>query len=86
MDQYYGNGSVALWWLGQMGLIIKAKKTILCIDYYTSPDEKRQTEPLIWQGKQGPGWLFGDTGTCLPITVRILMNSQIILMLNTGGR
>ena len=47
MDQYYGKGSAALWWLGQMGLIIKAGNTILCIDYYASPDEIRQTEPPI---------------------------------------
>ena len=30
-----------------MGLIIKAGNTILCIDYYASPDEIRQTEPPI---------------------------------------
>ena len=43
MDQYYEKGTAALWWLGQMGLIIKAGSTTLCIDYYASPDESRQT-------------------------------------------
>lgn len=47
MDQYYGEGTVALWWLGQMGLIIKAGDTTLCIDYYASPDELRLTQPPI---------------------------------------
>lgn len=47
MDQYYGNGSVALWWLGQMGLMVQAGHTTLCVDYYASPDESRQTRPPV---------------------------------------
>ncbi len=37
------NTQSSLWWLGQMGLLIKAGNTTLCIDYYASPDDMRQT-------------------------------------------
>ena len=30
-------------WLGQMGFIIKTGNTTICIDYFASPDEARQT-------------------------------------------
>ena len=40
-------GTAALWWLGQMGLMIKAGNTVLCLDYYASPDASRQTRPPI---------------------------------------
>ncbi len=30
-------------WLGQMGLLIQCGSTTICIDYYASPGEKRQT-------------------------------------------
>ncbi len=38
---------VELVWLGQMGLIIQSGDTRLCIDYYATPDESRQTPPPI---------------------------------------
>ena len=47
MNQYYGKGSAAVWWLGQMGLIIRTGNTTLCIDYYASLDESRQTRPPV---------------------------------------
>ena len=47
MNQYYEDGTVALWWLGQMGLILKSGHTTLCIDYYASPDASRQTQPPV---------------------------------------
>ena len=47
MDQFYGTGSAALWWLGQMGLMVKVGNTVLCIDYYASPDALRQTDPPV---------------------------------------
>ena len=34
-------------WLGQMGLLIEFENIKLCIDYYASPDEGRQTPPPI---------------------------------------
>lgn len=34
-------------WLGQMGLLVKIGETAICIDYYASPDENRQTPPPI---------------------------------------
>ncbi|MBP5606652.1 MAG: MBL fold metallo-hydrolase [Lachnospiraceae bacterium] len=39
--------AVELWWLGQMGLMIGSGNTRLCIDYYATPDENRQTQPPI---------------------------------------
>lgn len=47
MDQYYGSGTVALWWLGQMGLLVKAGDTTICIDYFATPFDGRQTVPPI---------------------------------------
>ena len=47
MNQYYESGTVALWWLGQMGLILKTGHTTLCIDYYATPDAARQTRPPV---------------------------------------
>ncbi len=40
-------GTVTLWWLGQMGLMIKAGQTTICIDYYASREENRRTQPPI---------------------------------------
>ncbi len=34
---------ITLYWLGQMGFLIKSAHTTLCIDYYASPDQLRQT-------------------------------------------
>ncbi|MBP5761961.1 MAG: MBL fold metallo-hydrolase, partial [Lachnospiraceae bacterium] len=39
--------SVTLRWLGQMGFIIETGNMKLCIDYYASPDESRQTPPPV---------------------------------------
>lgn len=51
MDKYYGEGMIALWWLGQMGLMVKAGDTTVCIDYYATPDESRQVAPPIAAGE-----------------------------------
>ncbi|MBR6186669.1 MAG: MBL fold metallo-hydrolase [Clostridia bacterium] len=40
-------GAAALWWLGQMGLLIKMGDTVLCVDYYASPASNRQIPPPI---------------------------------------
>ncbi|MCR4587665.1 MAG: MBL fold metallo-hydrolase [Lachnospiraceae bacterium] len=40
-------GSASMWWLGQMGLLIKMGTTLLSIDYYASPLETRRTPPPI---------------------------------------
>ncbi len=40
-------GSAALWWLGQMGLLIKMEDTVLCIDYYASEDPDRLFPPPV---------------------------------------
>ena len=40
-------GSVAMWWLGQMGLIIKSPGALIAIDYYASPMSTRQVAPPV---------------------------------------
>ena len=40
-------GSAALWWLGQMGLLLKMGNTVLCIDYFASDMETRQVPAPI---------------------------------------
>lgn len=35
--------NVKVYWLGQMGLMIKSDTTTICIDYFASPDPDRQT-------------------------------------------
>lgn len=47
MDEFYEVGRLGMWWLGQMGLIIKAGDRKICIDYFASPMESRQTPPPI---------------------------------------
>ena len=41
------SGAAALWWLGQMGLMIKIRSTVLCIDYFASPLPERQVPPPV---------------------------------------
>ena len=36
--------NVSIFWLGQMGLMVKAGDTTICIDYFASPHKGRQTE------------------------------------------
>ena len=40
-------GSAALWWLGQMGLLVKLGETVLCVDYFASEDPGRQVPPPV---------------------------------------
>ena len=40
-------GTAVMWWLGQMGLIVKMNHTILCVDYFASEYPDRQVPPLI---------------------------------------
>lgn len=39
--------AVTLRWLGQMGLLIETPDTTVCVDYYASPDDLRQSAPPI---------------------------------------
>ena len=41
----YGSG--VLWWLGQMGLLVKLGESVLCIDYYASDSPDRQVPPPV---------------------------------------
>jgi L-ascorbate metabolism protein UlaG (beta-lactamase superfamily) len=43
----HASHNVTIYWLGQMGLMIKSGNTTLCIDYFASPDSERQTQPPI---------------------------------------
>lgn len=48
------NGAVTIQWLGQMGLLIKKGDTTLCVDYYASYDDTRQTAvPIPVEGLTG---------------------------------
>ena len=40
-------GTAVLWWLGQMGLLIKMGETVLCVDYFASPLAGRQVPPPV---------------------------------------
>ncbi len=47
MDEFHKIDDVGLYWLGQMGLLIKAGGETLCIDYFASPFEGRRSAPPI---------------------------------------
>ncbi len=47
MNNLQKKESVTLRWLGQMGLLISTANTTICIDYYASPNEARQTPPPL---------------------------------------
>ncbi len=51
LDTNTPKGTASLWWLGQMGLIVKMGDTVLSIDYYATPDPSRQTEPPVPVGE-----------------------------------
>ena len=51
MDKLYEIGNVSLKWLGQMGVLIETDNVRLCIDYYASPDDLRQTPVPIPAGE-----------------------------------
>ncbi len=40
-------GTAVLWWLGQMGLLVKMGDTVLCVDYYASDSPDRQVLPPV---------------------------------------
>ena len=40
-------GTAVLWWLGQMGLLIKMNQTVICVDYYASVDPGRLVS-VLW--------------------------------------
>ena len=47
IDTKVDNGTVAMWWLGQMGLIIKSPNTMIVIDYFAVPFQTRQVAPPV---------------------------------------
>ena len=40
-------GTAVLWWLGQMGLLVKMGDTVLSVDYFASPGYGRQVPPPV---------------------------------------
>ena len=44
-------GTAALWWLGQMGLLIRLGDTVLCVDYFASDRPDRRTPPPVPAGE-----------------------------------
>ena len=47
MDTPVPYGTAVLWWLGQMGLLVKMGDTVLCVDYFASPRPDRQVKPVF---------------------------------------
>ena len=47
LDTKVEKGTVAMWWLGQMGLIVKSPSTMIVIDYFAAPFSTRQVAPPI---------------------------------------
>lgn len=47
LDTKVGRGSAALWWLGQMGLVVKSAGTLIVIDYFAAPFPTRQVAPPV---------------------------------------
>ena len=41
------DGTAVLWWLGQMGLLVKMGDTVLSVDYFASPGYGRQVPPPV---------------------------------------
>ena len=46
-DREVPRGSAAIWWLGQMGLLVKLGRTVLCMDYFASDLPERQVPPPV---------------------------------------
>ncbi len=40
-------GTAVLWWLGQMGLMVKMKDTVICVDYFATKTEDRRVAPPV---------------------------------------
>lgn len=40
-------GTAVLWWLGQMGLLVKLGKAVLCVDYYAANGPGRRYPPPV---------------------------------------
>ena len=40
-------GSAVLWWMGQMGLTVKMRDTVLCVDYFAAEIPERQVPPPV---------------------------------------
>ena len=53
-------GAGCLWWLGQMGLLVKLGETLLCVDYFASPlTERRLPPPLPAEETEGVDVFLG---------------------------
>ena len=41
-------GAGCLWWLGQMGLLVKLGETLLCVDYFAKASMSSSAPITIW--------------------------------------
>ena len=46
-EQPVPKGTACLWWLGQMGLLIRLGNTVLCVDYFATEIPERLTPPSV---------------------------------------
>ena len=46
-DTPFAPGKAWMWWLGQMGLLVKMGSTVLCLDYFASLRPGRQVMPPV---------------------------------------
>ncbi|MEG1516229.1 MAG: hypothetical protein RSD95_15185, partial [Clostridia bacterium] len=55
------DGAFALWWLGQMGYIVRAGKLTLLLDAYLTDDPARRIPPLLSPAQlRGVDFVFGS--------------------------
>ena len=46
-EQKAPEGTAVLWWMGQMGLMIRMGGTVLCADYFATVIPERQVPPVL---------------------------------------
>ncbi|MBR4500742.1 MAG: MBL fold metallo-hydrolase [Clostridia bacterium] len=46
-DEKVPSGGAAVWWLGQMGLMVKLGESVLCVDYFASDSPDRRVPPPV---------------------------------------
>ena len=61
MNRQVPKGSAVLWWLGQMGLLVKTGETVLCIDYFAMDMPERQVPPPVPAGEMSGVRVFLGT-------------------------
>ena len=60
-ETHVPRGSAALWWLCQMGLLVKMGETVLCVDYFATEIPERQAPPPVPAGEMAGVDIFLGT-------------------------